>query len=80
MTMLAQVPLPSRKQAIAVAGAVLLGVTDTVSAPIAVGLAVLPLAWRLLRGGEQTTVSAAGGAPRVGPPPRPRGSRAGVNV
>jgi hypothetical protein len=66
---------------------VLLGVTDTVSVPVAVGLAVLPLAWRVFR--ERPAGPTADGAARpesgtpttaTRPAPRARGSRAGANV
>ena len=85
MNVLAQVPLPSRKQTIAVAGALLLGVTDTVSVPVAVGLALLPLAWRIVREREEAAGPSAAhgrGAARGGAPAasRARGRRADANV
>lgn len=53
-----RVPLPSRKQALAIAGAAALGVTEVVSAPVAVGLAVLPLVWNLARPQQHAAIHA----------------------
>jgi hypothetical protein len=58
MDLSVRVPLPSRKQAIAIAGAAALGVTEVVSAPVAVGLAVLPLVWNLARPRQRAAIHA----------------------
>jgi hypothetical protein len=58
MDLSVRLPLPSRKQAIAIAGAAALGVTEVVSAPVAVGLALLPLVWNVARPQQRAAIHA----------------------
>lgn len=76
MDLSVRVPLPSRKQAVAMAGAAALGFTEVVSAPLAVGLVVLPLVWNLARPQQRAAIHAGVGVERTPSPPAANGDAA----